>query len=79
MNQENVLDETYRKARKLDLENFALNFSPEELGFHGIIKKALLTPANRTIVFEKYKINIYGACTNPRVRLLGLIVVIVLR
>ena len=61
VNQEDVLDENYRKAGKLDLEHFALNFSPHELGFQGIIKKALLTPDERNIRFEKYKLNVYGA------------------
>ena len=60
VNQENVLDETYRKAGKLDLDNFALNFSPEQLGFSDIIRKALLTPNKNDIIFERYKINEIG-------------------
>ena len=61
VNQEDVLDENYRKAGKLDLEHFSLNFSPHELGFEAIIKKALLTPDERRIRFERYKLNVYGA------------------
>lgn len=64
VNQENVLDETYRKSGKLDLNNFALNLSPEQLGFSDIIRKALLTPNKNDIIFERYKINVYGACMN---------------
>ena len=64
LNQESVLDETYRKAGKLDLDNFALNLSPEQLGFSDIIRKALLTPEWKDIVFERYKINVYGVSVN---------------
>ena len=59
-----MLDETYRKAGKLDLDNFALNLSPERLGFSDIIRKGLLTPEWKEIVFERYKINVYGVFVN---------------
>ena len=60
MGQKDVLDESYRKAGKLDLDHFALNIFPQMLGLQGIIKKALLTPDKRTILFEPYKLNVYG-------------------
>ena len=64
VNQEAVLDVKYRKAGKLDLEHFSLNFSPHELGFESIVKKALLTPDERRIRFERYKLNVYGTYTD---------------
>ena len=55
-----MLDETYRNAKKLDVKDFGLTFSPEQLGFSDLIKKELMKPEGRGIIFERYKINVYG-------------------
>ncbi|PVH74564.1 hypothetical protein DL98DRAFT_351955, partial [Cadophora sp. DSE1049] len=43
-----VLDETYRKAGKLDAENFSTNFHPADFGILDAIKQTLLPGLNGT-------------------------------
>ena len=42
LNQEDVYDETYRKAGKLDSSNFALKFDPADLGLVDLIRTEML-------------------------------------
>ncbi|KAF9235657.1 hypothetical protein BU15DRAFT_77778 [Melanogaster broomeanus] len=58
-NAENVLDETYRKAGKMDLTAFATLFDPHGLGIHREITQGLLT-SFRGVEIELYKLNVYG-------------------
>ncbi|KZT24052.1 hypothetical protein NEOLEDRAFT_1095043 [Neolentinus lepideus HHB14362 ss-1] len=62
-NNEDVLDESYRKAGKLDTADFAANFYPlncEDLVC--VLREHLLEghDTNRSIKAELYKLNIYG-------------------
>ncbi|TCD66044.1 hypothetical protein EIP91_001900 [Steccherinum ochraceum] len=63
LNQEDVLDETYRKAGKLDTSNFATTFDPYSSGLLQTVNEHLLsTDADHsTIRAERYKINVYDA------------------
>ncbi|KAJ8522123.1 hypothetical protein ONZ45_g1279 [Pleurotus djamor] len=58
-NHENVLDENYRKAGKLDPSDFAFNFDPAATGILDKVKSELLTEI-RPIKAELYKLNLYG-------------------
>ncbi|KAH7919487.1 hypothetical protein BV22DRAFT_1040831 [Leucogyrophana mollusca] len=60
--QEDVLDETYRKAGKLDTPAFATLFSAENAGLVDIIRANLLQGdiEKRDIRLEMYKLNVYG-------------------
>ena len=70
-NQEDVYDETYRKAVKLDSSNFALKFDPVQLGLVDVIRTEMLEEGKKLIVerpeagrgvrAELYKLNVYGA------------------
>ncbi|KAL8727431.1 MAG: hypothetical protein Q9181_005718, partial [Wetmoreana brouardii] len=63
-----VLDESYRKAAKLDSDRFSTNFNPYEVGIIGTVVQTLL-PAGAGhlnendlgVVAELYKLNIYSA------------------
>ncbi|KAK2033580.1 hypothetical protein LX32DRAFT_500080, partial [Colletotrichum zoysiae] len=65
-NEQEVLDETYRKAGKMDESAFCTNFNPYE---HGIVDTVLQSLArtdessavNRGVRAELYKLNIYSA------------------
>ncbi|KAG9315448.1 hypothetical protein JVU11DRAFT_3059 [Chiua virens] len=57
---ENVLDKSYRRAGKMDLESFSTLFDPHSLGIHGQVSKALLTDGNGMMDLELYKLNVYG-------------------
>ncbi|KIJ63416.1 hypothetical protein HYDPIDRAFT_92692 [Hydnomerulius pinastri MD-312] len=61
-NQEDVLDETYRKALKLDASAFSTLFNAESAGLADVIRRELLEGKNdkRDIRLEMYKLNIYG-------------------
>jgi hypothetical protein len=59
-NEENILDESYRKAGKMDLISFATLFDPRDLGIHEQVSKALLTQSHATMDVELYKLNVYG-------------------
>ncbi|KAJ8456149.1 hypothetical protein ONZ45_g18807 [Pleurotus djamor] len=58
-NNENVLDDDYRKAGKLDVTNFSLNFDLSSTGILEKIKKELLAD-DRKIRADLYKLNLYG-------------------
>ncbi|KDQ10394.1 hypothetical protein BOTBODRAFT_115909, partial [Botryobasidium botryosum FD-172 SS1] len=60
VNQQDVLDEAYRKAGKLDADRFAWNF--QAFGLVDCIKKALFAMDSkpRDIRAELYKLNVYG-------------------
>ncbi|KAH9842211.1 P4Hc domain containing protein [Teratosphaeria destructans] len=65
--QQEVLDDTYRKASKLDADRFATNFCPYACGIIDIVLQMLLpnviAPGSekRSIRAELYKLNIYSA------------------
>ncbi|KAG9308531.1 hypothetical protein JVU11DRAFT_11875 [Chiua virens] len=59
LNNKDVLDETYRKAGKLDLDEFATLFDPRSLGIHDVIERDLLA-TDQAVEFELYKLNVYG-------------------
>ena len=59
---EDVLDETYRKAGKLDSESFAPLLDPVRTDLSKIIRGYLLegTQSVNNIKIELYKLNVYG-------------------
>ncbi|KAF9440409.1 hypothetical protein P691DRAFT_780089 [Macrolepiota fuliginosa MF-IS2] len=59
---ENVLDETYRKAWKLDEGDFSWCFNPDSGKFVGRLAQGLCPwdPMNKGIRAEPYKLNVYG-------------------
>jgi hypothetical protein len=67
VDQKNVLDESYRKARKLDVANFATTFELRKSGIMDVVRAALLEGhnSNRPVEAELYKLNVYGEC-RPR-------------
>lgn len=62
VDQKDVLDETYRKAGKLDCSEFAAKFDIVESGILATVKNELLEGKNdsRPIKAELYKLNVYG-------------------
>jgi hypothetical protein len=64
VNQKDVLDESYRKARKLDVANFATTFELRKSGIMDVVRAALLEghDSNRPVEAELYKLNVYGEC-----------------
>ena len=64
--QENVLDETYRKAGKMDSECFASALDPSNIDLIKIVRGYLLEgqQSNRGVIAELYKLNIYGKYFN---------------
>ncbi|KDQ65042.1 hypothetical protein JAAARDRAFT_167888 [Jaapia argillacea MUCL 33604] len=62
LNQQDVLDETYRKAGKMDSSNFATKFSPEAAGLIDLVRSELLEGHEGTkhVIAELYKLNVYG-------------------
>ncbi|KAJ8469014.1 hypothetical protein ONZ51_g9269 [Trametes cubensis] len=61
-NQETVLDETYRKAGKMDAENFMTRFDVYSTGLIDAVRQGLLTgpQEKKAIKAELYKLNVYG-------------------
>ncbi|KAH8114724.1 hypothetical protein DFH11DRAFT_1688810 [Phellopilus nigrolimitatus] len=61
-NQEDVLDESYRKAGKLDTAHFSTNIDVERSGLMNAIRYDLLEghDGRRPIKAELYKLNVYG-------------------
>ncbi|TDL27753.1 hypothetical protein BD410DRAFT_713244 [Rickenella mellea] len=57
-NDKDVLDDNYRKAGKMDVNNFSINFTPERLGLLQAVKAIL--SGDRDISFELYNLNVYG-------------------
>ena len=66
-NHEDVYDETYRKAGKLDNQYFSTNFAPHSSGLVASLKDTLLEGhnANMSLYCELYKRNVYGQCLRP--------------
>jgi hypothetical protein len=62
MKKENVLDEPYRKAGKMDPECFASRLDPSNTDLIKIVRGYLLEglESKRDIKVELYKLNIYG-------------------
>lgn len=62
-NQEDILDESYRKALKLDADKFATAFSLEDFHLIDRIRTQLMSDVgvDKRIYAELYKLNVYGA------------------
>ncbi|TCD61286.1 hypothetical protein EIP91_008682 [Steccherinum ochraceum] len=62
LNQQDVIDASYRKAGKLDSAHFAAKFQLEKSGLLKIARDALLEgdQAELPIIAEPYKLNVYG-------------------
>ncbi|KAI6123202.1 hypothetical protein EDD16DRAFT_1894176 [Pisolithus croceorrhizus] len=62
VNNENVYDESYRKAGKMDPTEFAANFDVEDSDLIDIVSQGLLEGdhEDRGIKLELYKLNVYG-------------------
>ncbi|KAL1734157.1 hypothetical protein EV714DRAFT_202946 [Schizophyllum commune] len=63
MNDTNVYDESYRKARKMDASDFAAKFDPEASGLLESIWPDFLSDGgdtNKRVICELYKLNVYG-------------------
>ena len=60
---EDVMDESYRKALKMDKELFSTTFVPERSPLLHVIRNNLLRgdASDRPIDMELYKLNVYGA------------------
>jgi hypothetical protein len=67
---ESVLDDAYRKAGKLDLNQFSSNFDLHSTKIPDIVASALMVGATErgasatTVRFEPYKLNVYGRSMN---------------
>jgi hypothetical protein len=63
---QDVYDETYRKALKLEPSNFSTNFCPYEAGIVDVISQMLLPivkhKAPRAVQAELYKLNVSTHC-----------------
>src|SRR5216684_8752342 len=64
INDKDVLDETYRKARKMDSERFSTPLVPEQTDLVKVLRGHLLegTDSTRKLKVELYKLNVYGMC-----------------
>ena len=62
VNNKDVYDESYRKARKMDFGNFATLLDVEAVGLLDVVRNELLEGENefRQINAEIYKLNVYG-------------------
>ncbi|CDO69951.1 hypothetical protein BN946_scf184836.g25 [Trametes cinnabarina] len=67
VHEQDVYDETYRKAGKLDAEHFSLNVTPDHLGLLDIVRDQLVLVnapqayiGGTKIRAELYKLNVYG-------------------
>ncbi|KAM5533678.1 hypothetical protein V8D89_012645 [Ganoderma adspersum] len=60
--EETVLDETYRKAGKMDSDNFMTGLDPEATGLCDAVRLGLLSAQDETraVRAELYKLNVYG-------------------
>ena len=61
-NLEDVLDESYRKAGKMDLENFVSALEVDNTGLLDVVRAGLLTgeQEDKPVRAELYKLNVYG-------------------
>jgi hypothetical protein len=64
LNDKDVLDETYRKAGKMDSELFSTPLVPEHTDLVKVLRGHLLegTDSMRKLKIELYKLNVYGMC-----------------
>lgn len=64
VDQKDVLDESYRKARKLDVAHFATTFELRKSRIMDVVRAALLERHDSNIPVEAdlYKLNVYGEC-----------------
>ena len=62
--QQDVLDESYRKAGKMDAVNFSTNFDPNNIGIVEAIRGLLLKDPASSIQVELHKLNVYGKQIN---------------
>jgi hypothetical protein len=66
VDQRNVLDETYRKAGKMDLTKFAARLDVVASGLVDAISPDILqgqdTHGDKAVRAELYKLNVYGSC-----------------
>ena len=62
LNDKDVLDETYRKAGKMDSELFSMPLVPEHTDLVKVLRGHLLegTDSTRKLKIELYKLNVYG-------------------
>ncbi|KAI6011146.1 hypothetical protein BKA83DRAFT_689342 [Pisolithus microcarpus] len=62
VNNENVYDESYRKAGKMDFADFATSFDVEDSDLLNLVDHGLLEgdDEQRAIKLELYKLNVYG-------------------
>lgn len=60
VSQKDVLDESYRKAGKMEPSAFSTQFSPSSLGIVELIRAALQGRSAKSIRAELYKLNVYG-------------------
>ena len=60
-NQEDVLDETYRKAGKMDNTDFCVTYTPPE-DILGLVRYELYEESECQLRYELYKLNVYGEC-----------------
>ena len=58
--QQDVLDESYRKAGKMDAANFSTNFNPNNTGIMQAIRDLLVKNPESSIQVELHKLNVYG-------------------
>ncbi len=68
VNQQDVFDETYRKASKLDAEDFMIGYDPLRSGVLDIVHSELAIDRRGkqdAIRAELYKLNIYGVSSCP--------------
>jgi hypothetical protein len=70
---EDVYDESYRKAVKMDTSNFSIQFDPGASGLIQIIEDQLLQGETEKmhIKAELYKLNVYGNIYPPHLPLLS--------
>ena len=61
--QQDVLDESYRKAGKMDALNLSTNFNPNKTGIMQAIHDLLLKNPELSIQAELHKLNVYGMQT----------------
>ena len=63
-NDQTILDESYRKAGKLDISDFVLRFDAQRAGLVDVVRSSLLAgeQSRRAITAELYKLNVYGTC-----------------
>ncbi|KIM76941.1 hypothetical protein PILCRDRAFT_77326, partial [Piloderma croceum F 1598] len=62
VDQKDVLDESYRNARKLDIADFATTFELRKSGIMDVVRAALLQghDSNTPVEAELYKLNVYS-------------------